>query len=83
MEDSVQLFTSDTLKGGAKKPELVKAGLGSFQRYWVVVRLCPRPARRFCPRAPRVVSARGLCGSPATEEGERQRLEALRVTYPR
>ena len=23
-EDSVQLFTSDTLKGGAKKPELVK-----------------------------------------------------------
>ena len=25
VEDSVELFTSDTLKGGAKKPELVKA----------------------------------------------------------
>ena len=26
VDDSVQLFTSDTLKGGAKKPELVKVG---------------------------------------------------------
>ena len=25
VEDTVDLFTSDTLKGGAKKPELVKA----------------------------------------------------------
>ena len=25
VEDTVELFTSDTLKGGAKKPELVKA----------------------------------------------------------
>lgn len=29
MEDSVQLFTSDTLKGGAKKPELVKVLCGN------------------------------------------------------
>ena len=28
MDDTVQLFTSDTLKGGAKKPELVKVGRG-------------------------------------------------------
>jgi len=29
VEDSVQLFTSDTLKGGAKKPELVKVLCGN------------------------------------------------------
>ena len=29
VEDSVQLFTSDTLTGGAKKPELVKVLCGN------------------------------------------------------